>query len=194
MNREALTISDEELCMSYINGNRMSFEILVQRWEKSIYILINNSVRNQDEAMDLTQEVFFKAFKGLHRFKGESSFKTWLYRIAINTAIDYRRKSGRRQSIDDSEGIENGIYEKEISFFDNSNIENDEKHTIVREALKNIPKKQRVVILLKEYSDLTFEEISSVISSPVSTVKSRLYKGLENMRSHIEEKYPGGVQ
>lgn len=168
-------------------GDSLAFNRLVLRWEKPIYNLTLRMLQDPDEAAEATQEVFLSAFKNIRRFRQDSRFSTWLYRIAVNHCISRlrRRPPGIHYSLDD-ERPEAALaaslparesHEKEFLLKESRNR--------VRMALEYLPPDQRAVVELKFYQDLTFEEIASVIQAPLSTIKSRLYAGLEVLKVRL---------
>ena len=177
---------DEKLCYEFNSGDLTAFEELVRRWEKDILNLAYRYLSDSEDAKDVTQEIFIKLFLNANKFNGRSSFKTWLYRVAVNSIIDYSRKQStkKRKELNNSP---HHLLKKDDGDEDSHNsLEKKEMKKMVKRAMSDLPKKQRVVLLLKEYNDLSFNEISEILNCPVSTVKSRLYKGLSNMKNIIE--------
>lgn len=193
MNNKMFELTDEQLCMNYVNGNRLAFEMLVDRWEKQVFGLVYRSIRDKESAEDLTQDIFIKVFKSMRYFRGESSFKTWIYRITLNTIIDYQRKMKKTKNRIDLKYFDSNLQLKSNERNAEERLSDEGKINAVRSAISKLPQGQRAILLLKEYSGLTFEEISRVLSCPVSTVKSRLYKSLKKMKSFLEEEYSGGL-
>jgi len=182
-------MSDEMLCISASSGNIYAFEMIIDRWERKVYSLASRFLFNKEDAEDATQDIFLKVYAKIHTFNGNSSFKTWLYSVALNSINDYRRKSRRKHSMVGEEILDN-----ETSFnhdYRDSHNPYEAAHkkqfiNLLKLSMSKLPEKQRIVLILKEYNDLTFEEIADVMRCPVSTVKSRLYKGLENLKLFIE--------
>ncbi len=168
-------------------GDVVSFNRLVLKWERSIYNLTLRMLRDADEAAEATQEVFLLAFKGIRRFRLDAQFSTWLYRIAANLCTSRLRKRppGVHLSLDGSaEGVEVGLNlpARDCQERDLLKQETDRR---VRRALDQLPQEQRIVVELKFFQDLTFEQIAAVLGAPLSTVKSRLYNGLETLKSRL---------
>ncbi|MCI0418790.1 MAG: sigma-70 family RNA polymerase sigma factor [Acidobacteria bacterium] len=169
------------------SGDAVSFNRLVLKWEKPIYNLSLRMLRDPDEAAEATQEAFLLAFKGIRSFRLDAQFSTWLYRIAANHCTSRLRKRppGVHISLDGSqEGAEASqslpAHEcQEREFFRH---ESDEK---VRRALDHLQPEQRIVVELKFFQELTFEQIATVVEAPLSTVKSRLYHGLEVLKIRL---------
>lgn len=179
-------LDDESLCMMACSGNPYAVEIIINRWEKQIYSLAKRMLANHEDAEDATQEIFLKLFTKMHTFNGDSSFKTWLYSVALNMIKDHRRSQMRRNTLinikssqDETEEMDRKDEKIPDPFEQTHKKQFQEK---LKESLCKLPEKQRVILILKEYNDLTFEEISDIVNCPVSTVKSRLYKGLDTLK------------
>ncbi|MBN2134583.1 MAG: RNA polymerase sigma factor [Acidobacteria bacterium] len=186
-----MTYNDENLCRSICKGNRYAFEVLIQRWEKPIFNLAYRYLLNREAAEDCTQEIFIKLFNKLQKFNYDSSFKTWLYRVATNTVIDYQRKQLRYREVSTDDFVMEGLRtDSEESVEDK--MENINRINAVQSAIKKLPKIQKHVLILKEFSGMTFDEISESTGIPISTVKSRLYTALENLKKEISRQYQGG--
>lgn len=181
-------MSDEMLCISARSGNIFAFDILIDRWEKKIYSLACRMLLNKEDAEDAAQDIFLKVYSKIHMFNGNSSFKTWLYSVALNSINDHIRKSKRKHSMVGDDELNDKISLKNSDDKHNpfENMKKEQSINYLKQSLNKLPEKQKTVLILKEYNELTFEEIADVVRCPVSTVKSRLYKGLENLRLHIE--------
>ncbi len=181
---------DEVLVEAFQAGDLAAFDLLVLRWQRRIQGTIYRILGSEEEARDLSQEAFLKAFRGLKGFKGESRFSSWLYQIAINLCRDrMRRRRGRNFVSLDALGEDDGST-RTLSR-DAGPLELAEQGSLrglVRAALGTLPEEQREVIVLKEYEDLTFLEIAQALDVPLSTVKTRLYRGLVNLRGQLERK------
>jgi RNA polymerase sigma-70 factor (ECF subfamily) len=132
-------------------------------------------VNNHQDANDMAQEVFLKAYRALERFRGDSAFSTWLYRIAVNTCLNFR--SARRpepQPLDES--LPDGAPPLVES------VERDERARLVRAAVAKLPERQRATLILKIYHDLSHEEVAGILGSSVGTVKANLFHALNNLR------------
>lgn len=177
------------LCLSASLGNNYAFEMIIDRWERKVYSLASRFLSNREDAEDATQEIFLKVYTKSHTFNGDSSFKTWLYSIALNSINDHRRKTRRKNSltaeeIKDDEKTNNGVHGYPHDPYEAVN--KNQFINLLKASMSKLPEKQRIVLVLKEYNELTFEEIADVLRCPVSTIKSRLYKGLENLKLFID--------
>ena len=178
--------SDEQLVEACLGGEVAAFDILVARWQRRIRGAVYRVVRSEEEAQDICQEAFLKAYRGLTSFKGESRFSSWLYQIAINLSRDRlrRRKTRNWVSLDDVEeaspsGSQRAPAEGERF------VEALEVQELVASAVAALPEEQREAVILKEYQGLTFPEIAEIQGVPISTVKTRLYRGLTVLRERL---------
>ena len=184
----AIASTDEELVARSRTGDLDSFNQLVLRWERPIYALAYRTIGREEDARDVCQETFLRAFRALGGFKGEAKFSSWLYRITLNLCRDWIRRQRRApvtqmpEDVDllevaaaagPRESIEDLVARKEIS-------------AAVARIMAELPEEQRTAILLKEYHGLTFQEIADMQDCPLSTVKTRLYQGLSVLRRQLE--------
>jgi len=176
--------TDEGLVKRFLEGDQDSFNLLMWRWEKPLYQFIYRMIEDQEEARDLCQESFLRAYRSLRGFRQKAKFSSWLYKIAINLCHSWGRKRKRARVISLSEIARGDGYapREEREGASNSpvegNLERREREIMVRQALACLPEKQKLVIILKEYQGLKFSEIARLLRCPVSTIKSRLYAGL----------------
>ncbi|HJS59349.1 MAG TPA: sigma-70 family RNA polymerase sigma factor [Vicinamibacteria bacterium] len=196
-----MTPSDERLVEAFQAGDLAAFDLLVLRWERKVQGTVYRVLGTEEDARDVTQEAFLKAFRSLHGFKGEARFSSWLYQIALNLCRDrLRRKRGRAFVSFDSLEEDGGLpAHSGLSPYDLA--ERGALCGLVRGALAELPDEQREVIVLKEYQELTFAEIAEILDVPLSTVKTRLYRGLVGLRGRLERQglrgtaaVPGAVQ
>ena len=178
--------TDEELVARAQEGDASAFDLLVRRWERKIRGAIYRIMGSDDEALDLCQETFLKAYRGLGSFKREARFSSWLYQIALNLSRDrLRRKRGKTWvSLDDLEEGASAPQTKGPSAFEI--VEARDLSRTIAVAVAALPEDQREVIVLKEYQGLTFLEIAEVLGLPMSTVKTRLYRGLGQLKDQLE--------
>jgi RNA polymerase sigma-70 factor (ECF subfamily) len=182
-----MTPTDEELVEAFQQGDRSAFDILVQRWERKIRSALYRLVGSHDEARDLAQEAFLKSYRALGSFKLEARFSSWLYQIALNAARDRLRRRRTRQDVSlDSleETADRPLGRPHPSALDL--VESRDLSRLVAAAVAELPEEQREVVVLKEYQGLTFAEIAEALDVPLSTVKTRLYRGLGQLRLRLE--------
>jgi RNA polymerase sigma-70 factor, ECF subfamily len=181
--------SDEELVARSMGGDLDSFNQLVLRWERPIYALAYRVIGREEEARDVAQETFLRAFRALNGFKGQAKFSSWLYRITLNLCRDWMRKERRTPVSQAPEGID--IIELAGEATPSETIEQmvgrKELGRAVSKAMAALPEEQRTAIILKEYHGLTFQEIADMLDCPLSTVKTRLYQGLSVVRKQLEQ-------
>ena len=182
-----MTWSDEELVARSIGGDQESFNQLVLRWERPIYALAYRVIGREEDARDVCQETFLRAFRALNGFRGQAKFSSWLYRIALNLCRDWVRKERRTPVIQAPEELEvlemAAIREPTPSVEDL--VARRELTRVVERAMARLPEEQRTAIILKEYHELTFQEIADLVGCPLSTVKTRLYQGLSVLRREL---------
>ena len=166
-------VDDRKIVDRVLKGDSEAFNLLVRQWEKPIYNFIYRLIGEREEAMDLCQESFMKAFRELGTLKDRDRFSAWLYRIAHNTCFSKLRKDAGKTFLE---------FEPEMHGVGTS-IEN---RLAVEKALQHLPEDQREVVVLKVFQSLKFEEIAQIQGAPVSTVKSRLYMAFEKLRMILE--------
>ncbi len=185
----ATPVTDEELVARAQAGDLESFNQLVARWERPIYALAYRTLSREEDARDVVQEAFLRAFRGLKGFKGQAKFSSWLYRITLNLCRDWMRKARRAPLIQVPEN-EDGLDMAEQMPSPAESVEElvnrREMSRAVAKAMAELPEEQRTAILMKEFHGLTFQEIADALDCPLSTVKTRLYQGLSVLRRRLE--------
>jgi RNA polymerase sigma-70 factor (ECF subfamily) len=180
--------TDEELVARSMGGDLDSFNQLVLRWERPIYALAYRVIGREEDARDVAQETFLRAFRALAGFKGQAKFSSWLYRIALNLCRDWIRRERRAPVAQAPEGID--LFELASAAAPSESVEDlvsrRELGRAVAKAMATLPEEQRTAIVLKEYHGLTFQEIADLLDCPLSTVKTRLYQGLTVLRKQLE--------
>jgi RNA polymerase sigma-70 factor (ECF subfamily) len=186
--------TDEELVEACQAGEASAFDVLVGRWEDRIRGAAYRFLGSEEEARDVAQEAFLKAYRSLAGFKREARFSSWLYQIATNLCRDRlrRRKTRATVSLEELEGAGPAMVETRPGAHDL--LLARDLARAVRLAVESLPAEQREVVILKEYQDLTFLEIAQALDVPVSTVKTRLYRGLGHLRRRLEREGVRAVQ
>ncbi len=182
--------SDEKLVAGALNGSTRAWRQLVQRYEHRVYNLGYRLTGNGEDAMDLMQEVFLGVYRNLHRFRGDSSFRTWLFRIAHNKAVDLNRRKkllSLTGGLDESGEFAGGEPSARPESEPDHGLAERERNRLALELLGRIPLEQRLVVELKIYQSLTFEEIAQMQEISVNTAKTRFYTALKKMRLIPEE-------
>ncbi len=187
--------SDEDLVAVFQSGDFSAFDELVRRWEGKIQGAVYRIMGSEEEARDLSQEAFLRAFRSLGRFKGEARFSSWLYQIALNLCRDRMRRKKGKSWVSWDELAERG--EDPVPSQGPSAVElveaNDRARWIAA-AVASLSDDQREVVVLKEYQGLTFQEIADTLGIPTSTVKTRLYRALSELRTRLAPPQGDGEQ
>lgn len=193
-------LSDEQLLGRFLGGDERSFELLVSRWQRPLFSFACRVLGRPEEARDVCQEAFLRVFSRADRFRAGGRFSTWLYQITLNLCRDILRRRQRWERIMPDEAgasLMEGRLQREAA----SDAESAEgvvartwQRLRLRRALAAIPPEQREVVVMKEFQGLRFREIAEILDCPESTVKSRMYYGLVNLRSVLAdtEKAPAG--
>ena len=182
-----MTWTDEELVARSMGGDADSFNELIVRWERPIYALAYRTIGREEDARDVCQETFLRAFRALPGFRGQAKFSSWLYRIALNLCRDWIRRERRTPVVQAPEGadlIEMAAAAEPCESIEDLVARKDLARAIER-AMTKLPEEQRTAIVLKEYHGLTFQEIADLVGCPLSTVKTRLYQGLTVLRREL---------
>jgi len=161
-------------------GEREAFDRLVLRYQRDVYRLCYRYVNSHEDANDLAQEAFLKAWRAIGRFRGDSSFSTWLYRIAVNACLNFRaRKRPLTQELPETlaDPVPGAA----------ARVERDDEARRVRAAVSRLPERQRATLILKLYHELTHEEVAVILGSSVGTVKANLFHALGNLRRLMAE-------
>ncbi|MGD8415681.1 MAG: RNA polymerase sigma factor RpoE [Pseudomonadales bacterium] len=181
--------TDKELVRRVQQGDKRAFEALFGRYQHKIHNLVARYLRDTQDVEDVTQEAFIKAFKALPRFRGESAFYTWLYRIAINTAKNHmvaksRRPPGTDVDVSDAEFMDGADMLKEGESPD-AVLARDELSRAIDEAISELPDDLRSAVTLREFDGLSYEQIAEIMDCPVGTVRSRIFRARESIDRHI---------
>jgi RNA polymerase sigma-70 factor (ECF subfamily) len=175
-----LNYSDFELIDRVLNGNARSFEELVERYRKTVYYMTYRMVHDREDAADLSQETFLKAYQGLRKFKRQSSFHTWLYRITVNLCINFLRKKRSRYFVE----LEKTHFVEHPDIL--QRLELEELQERMSDAVNELPEKQRIAVILRIYHGLSHKEISGILGCSVGTVKANYFHALRNLRKLIQ--------
>jgi len=186
-----MEISDKQLVSNYLKGDEKSLEILIKRYLNPIYSFIYYYINNQEEAEDITQEVFIKVWRNLKKFDQSKNFKTWIFSIAKNTCVDKTRKKQKEIPFSkfENKNGKNTVLETIVdkSLLPNNILEKKETIKLLNSKIKKLSKKYRQVLILKHNEGLTFQEISNILKEPVNTIKSRYRRALLHLKEIIIE-------
>jgi RNA polymerase sigma-70 factor (ECF subfamily) len=184
-----MTRTDEELVARAQGGDIESFNQLIVRWERPIYALAYRVIGKEEDARDVCQDAFLRAYRALPGFKGQAKFSSWLYRIALNLCRDWIRRQRRApvsQMPEDADATELAAERGPVESIEEL-VARRELSAIVEQAMSVLSDEQRTAIILKEYHGMTFQEIADMQGCPLSTVKTRLYQGLSLLRRRLEQ-------
>ena len=186
---ETVLTSDEQLVETALAGDPEAFGEIVRRWERRIYALTYGILGREEDARDATQETFIAAFRNLGGFRGDAKVSSWLHRIAINQCITRRRRAKvRGETSLEAEAEANGAqFASPAKESPALSAEERERSAAVRRAVNALPPELRSVVVMKEFEDLTFQEIADTLGVPLSTVKSRLYTALKQLRMRLDK-------
>ncbi len=181
---------DLQLIEAAKKGNSRAFDTLVVRYQSRVFKIVARLVRDSSEILDVCQEVFIKAYRALNKFRGDSSFYTWLYRITINTSKNYLVSQGRKlpevriEEID----MERFISRNSPKEFGTPErlLMRDEMENIVYDTIEHLPKDLRVAITLRELEGLSYEEIADIMHCPVGTVRSRIFRARAAIDKNVQ--------
>jgi RNA polymerase sigma-70 factor (ECF subfamily) len=181
-----LELSDTQIIEQTLGGEPDAFNVLVKRWERHIYGLTLRILGRDEEAKDATQETFLSAYRNLSKFRGEAKFSSWIYRIALNVC-NTRLRTRPKNALSIEEQHEATGFELAADNQDlGAGIQQEQITRYVRRALQALPAEMRQVIIMKEYEDLKFSEIAEILGIPLSTVKTRMYTGLSELRKRLD--------
>jgi RNA polymerase sigma-70 factor (ECF subfamily) len=181
---------DQELVERVQRGDKKAFDILVLKYQHKIIKLISRYVRDQDEVQDVAQEAFIKAYRALARFRGDSAFYTWLYRIAINTAKNHLVAMGRRPPGSDIDAEDAVLFDGDSALKESDTPERlalkDEIEQTILTAIDELPEDLRTAITLREMEGMSYEEIALAMDCPIGTVRSRIFRAREAIDKRLE--------
>ncbi|WP_456373982.1 RNA polymerase sigma factor RpoE [Thiolapillus sp.] len=172
--------ADLRLVEKVKKGDKKAFDLLVLKYQQKVANIISRYIHDSSEVFDVSQEAFIKAYRALPKFRGDSAFYTWLYRIAINTAKNHLAAKGRRPPADDveaatAEQLDSGARLKEFDTPEHLLLQDEIARTI-RDALNELPDDLRTAISLRELEGLSYEEIAQAMDCPIGTVRSRIFR------------------
>jgi RNA polymerase sigma-70 factor (ECF subfamily) len=182
----------EDTCLveEALGGNPASFQLLVERYEQRIFNLIRHYTRNPVEIEDLAQETFLKVYRRLSSFQRQSSFYTWLYRIAVNTILDSLKRRGRSpvQAVEDLEAVP--VPPSSAVQSPSATLEREELARITHDVLEQLPEIFRTVLVLREYEDMAYQDIADLLGISIGTVESRLFRARARFKERLLQQHP----
>jgi RNA polymerase sigma-70 factor (ECF subfamily) len=181
-------LTDEKLVELAVSRDSEAFGEIVRRWERKIFALCFGMLGREDDARDAAQETFIAAYRNISNFRGEAKVSSWLHRIAVNQCLTTKRRAKTRSEefLDDETGEDERVFVVPAHRSPARATEQTERLNIVRQAVSSLPTDLRQVIVMKEFEEMTFQEISDTLELPLSTVKSRVYTALRQLRMKLE--------
>jgi RNA polymerase sigma-70 factor, ECF subfamily len=188
-------MNDSEIIRLILKGDRQIFRLFVEKYQSMVFRTCMGFLHDKDDADDLTQDIFIQAYQSLNSFKGDSSFSTWIYRIAVNASLNRVRKNSGNPVFNRLDSLFGSGKEKEISLpvFDNENPESilirQEHSKWVQKALDNLPENQRTAIVLSKYDDLSQKEIAEIMKTTEGAVEALIQRAKTNLRAKLSSSY-----
>lgn len=172
---------DHALVTAFLGGRREAFDLIVERHRRQVYHLCYRFAGNHEDAADLAQEVFIRAFRGLKHFKGQSAFATWLYRVGVNTCLN--QTAAKRPA---QEPLKADVHVDARATDPLLSLVSAERSARLRQAVDQLPPKQRATLVLRVYQDLSHEEIAGILGSTVGAVKANFFHALGNLKRLVK--------
>jgi RNA polymerase sigma-70 factor (ECF subfamily) len=187
---EPAQAEDENLVQETLAGGQTSFQLLVERYQDRIFALARHYTRNPVEVEDLVQDTFLKAFSHLDTFQGQSSFFTWLYRIAVNTILDGMKRRGRSpvRAVEDPEALATPGPTRMSG--PSADMEREEIARITHAVLAELPEIFRAVLVMREFEELSYQQMADVLQISIGTVESRLFRARAKFKDKLLQRHP----
>ncbi len=188
---QAKEAEDPSLVAATLSGDQSSFRALVERYQSRMFGLVRHYTQNTVEIEDIVQDTFLKAFAKLDTFQSQSSFYTWLSRIAVNTALDFRKRHGRNpvHAVEDPEEAHGKPGSGKLSGPDRR-MEAEEIAAITHRVLDELPEIFRTVLVLREFEELAYQEIADLLGISIGTVESRLFRARARFKDKLLQFHP----
>ena len=185
-NDEMTTIDEHIIINQIIAGNTKAFAMLVDRYKDLVFTLAIRMLKNREEAEEVSQDTFVKAYKSLQNFKGDSKFSTWIYRVAYNTCLDRIKKNKRKFN----EVTIDEFTEKHIKTMDNAldSMEREEHQKTIQDCLQLLPSEDSFLMTLYYFEDLSLEDISKVVAIEANTIKVKLFRARKKLATILKQK------
>jgi len=181
--------NDEQMVERALSGDPEAFGEIVRRWERRIFALAYGMLGREEDARDATQETFLAAFRNLRGFRGDAKVSSWLHRIAVNQCITRQRRAKVRgeTALEDEAEKNAAVFALPVDVSPARSAEAIERSLAVRKAVMALPHDLRQVVVMKEFEELTFQQIAEALEIPLSTVKSRLYTALRQLQLRLQK-------
>ncbi|MDA1265347.1 MAG: sigma-70 family RNA polymerase sigma factor [Planctomycetota bacterium] len=192
---DAAPVEDSSLVRDSLAGDGTAFQLLVERYQGRLFALARNYTKSPVEIEDIVQDTFLKAFARLDSFQHQSSFYTWIYRIATNTLLDHLKRRGRSpvQAVEDPEVLPNGVCDGNLMRPD-ARLQEKEIAEITQDVLLDLPEIFRQVLILREFEDMAYQDIADLLEISIGTVESRLFRARNKFKQKLLAKYPEFAQ
>ena len=193
---QELAREDAQLVEEVLGGNPLSFQLLIERYQDRIFALARHYTKSAVEVEDIVQDTFLKTYRRLETFQRQSSFSTWLYRIAVNTALDFLKRTGRSPvtAVEDPELTASPVRAQAGSGVTvaapDAALRREEIARITQEVLDELPEIFRTVLVLREFEDLSYQEMAEVLQISIGTVESRLFRARARFKERLLQKHP----
>jgi len=187
---------DTQLVEEALGGNQLSFQLLIERYQERIFALARHYTKSAVEVEDIVQDTFLKAYRRLETFQRQSSFSTWLYRIAVNTALDFLKRMGRSpvQAVEDPELSASPVRAQAGSGIaiaaPDARLRREEVARITAEVLDELPEIFRTVLVLREFEDMPYQQMAEVLGISIGTVESRLFRARARFKEAMIRLHP----
>ncbi len=178
---------DDKLVSRFQNGDESCFDELVKKYQNKIYSLAYRMVHNSEDAWDLAQDTFVRAYKGLAKFKKKSAFYTWLYQICVNLCINFSRKSARQKTYNYEKIDETMIMQSPTNKTPETDLKQKKLQTALHAAIKELPEQQKAVFLLRQYDGLKNDEVAKVVGCSTGAVKAHYFHAVRKLRVLLQE-------
>ncbi len=187
-------MTDSEIIKQISNKNRDVFGILIEKYQQQVFHTCMGFLHQKEDAEEIAQDVFIEVYKSIGKFRKEAKLSTWLYRIAVNKSLNRIRNNKKNKWLRKVENFFGSAKEANLEIEDNSQrsellVENDEISRVLQSALNALPEKQKTAFVLRKYDDLSYSEISSVMSLSVSSVESLIHRAKVNLQEKLTDFY-----
>jgi RNA polymerase sigma-70 factor (ECF subfamily) len=183
-----MEITDHELMRKIKEGDMPAFDTLVRRWEHRLYNVVCKILSDPETTRDVCQEIFLKIYQTAKKYRPIGQFETWLYRIAVNHSINELKKRKRHQTYSLTHDYENEIGDELLDPEPQPDeiAQQNEINSYIQDALKNLSTDQRIVVILRHYEGLKFQQIAEILNCPLGTVKSRIYSAMDQLKMMLK--------
>ena len=180
--------ADLDLVRDFRSGSVESFNEIVRRYREKVYWIARRVVGTHDDADDVVQEVFVRVYDSLKRFRGDSNFYTWLYRISVNVSLSAIRAKRIKNFVRSEEVVEHLVSDEELA---DDKILRDEYEKVLKQAIDRLPPKQKTTFVMRYYEEMEFEEMSKVLNKSVGGLKANYFHAVRKIRDYVKKETGG---